>query len=101
MIDLPDSATFAAIVSERRFIAAVTIAALSGVVRGFSGFGSAMIYMPLVAAVYDPRVAAITLLLVDLVGSTPFAIRIRSCVAREVLPLSVRHGGRGPIGIWA
>ncbi len=37
----------------------MAIAALSGLVRGFSGFGSALIYMPLMAAIYDPRIAAV------------------------------------------
>ena len=72
---LPDSSLFAAAIADRRFLAALAVAALSGVVRGFSGFGSALIYMPLVAAVYDPRVAAVTLLLIDTVGAAPFAVR--------------------------
>jgi uncharacterized membrane protein YcaP (DUF421 family) len=47
-------------------IAWLVVAALAaGLARGFSGFGSALIYMPLVAAVYDPRVAAVTLLLMN------------------------------------
>ncbi len=61
-----------------------------GLVRGFSGFGSAMIYMPLIAAIYDPRIAAVTLLLVDFISGTPFAIpEVRRCTWREVLPLSI------------
>ena len=72
MIDLPDSATFAAALSERRLFMAMAVAALAGLVRGFSGFGGAMIYMPLVAAVYDPRIAAVTFLLIDFVSSSPF-----------------------------
>jgi len=36
---------FTAVVADRRFIAAVAISALSGLVRGFSGFGSALIYI--------------------------------------------------------
>ncbi len=102
MIDLPDSSAFAAILAERRFIAAAAIAALSGVVRGFSGFGSAMIYMPLMAAVYGPRVAAITLLLVDFVSSTPFAIpEFKRCVWREVLPVTIAMAVGVPLGTWA
>ncbi len=54
VIEFPDSATFASLIADRRFAIAAGIAALSGLVRGFSGFGSALIYMPLVAAVYDP-----------------------------------------------
>ena len=67
---------------------ALAVAVLAGLVRGFSGFGSALIYMPLVAAVYDPRVAAVTLLLIDTVGAAPFAVRaVDQCTWREVLPI--------------
>ena len=54
---------------------AVGIAAVAGLVRGFAGFGSALIYMPLIAAVYGPLVAAPTLLLIDTLCSLPFAIQ--------------------------
>src|SRR5215217_389425 len=67
----------------------MAVAALAGLVRGFSGFGGAMIYMPLIATIYDPRIAAVTILLVDLVSATPFAIpEVRRCTWREVTPLA-------------
>jgi uncharacterized membrane protein YfcA len=102
MIDLPDSATLAAVFSERRLLAAAAVAGLAGLVRGFSGFGGAMVYMPLVAAIYDPRIAAVTILLVDLVSSTPFAIpEFRRCTWREVVPLSIAMAIAVPFGTWA
>lgn len=102
MIELPDSATFAAAFADRRFLAAAAIAALAGLVRGFSGFGGAMIYMPLIAAVYEPRIAAVTILLVDFLSTTPFAIpEFRRCTWREVLPLSVAMAIAVPLGTWA
>ena len=67
MSDFPALSVFADAVADRRFVAAVVVAALSGLVRGFSGFGSALIYIPLVSAIYEPRIAAATLLLVDFV----------------------------------
>ena len=51
--DIPDYALFAAAVEDRRFWVTLAIAILAGAVRGFSGFGSALIYIPLVAAVYS------------------------------------------------
>jgi uncharacterized membrane protein YfcA len=102
VVDLPDSATFAAALADRRIYAAAAVAALAGLVRGFSGFGGAMIYMPLVAAIYEPRIAAVTILLVDFLSSTPFAIpEFRRCVWREVLPISVAMAVAVPIGTWA
>jgi hypothetical protein len=48
VIDLPDTATFAAALADPRIYVAGAVAGLAGLVRGFSGFGGAMIYMPLV-----------------------------------------------------
>ena len=101
MIDLPNSATFAAALAEPRIFAAMAVAALAGLTRGFSGFGGAMVYMPLVAAIYDPRIAAVTILLVDVVSATPFAIpQLRRCTWREVGPLSIAMAVGLPIGVW-
>lgn len=102
MIDLPDSATFAAALSERRLLLAMAVAGVSGLVRGFSGFGGAMIYMPLVAALYDPRIAAVTILLVDFLSASPFAIaETRRCSWREVVPISIAMAVGVPFGTWA
>jgi hypothetical protein len=99
VIDLPSSATFAAALAEPRLYAAMAVAALAA--RGFSGFGGAMIYMPLIAAIYDPRIAAVTILLVDLVAATPFAIpEVRRCTWREVGPLSIAMAAGLPLGVW-
>ena len=95
-------ASFAATLADRRFIAAVVIAALSGFVRGFSGFGSALIYIPLIAAVYEPRIAAPTLLLIDLVGSAPFTVReLPGCNWREVVPVTTAAALAVPFGTMA
>ncbi len=102
MIDLPDIPALAAALADRRFLAAVAIAALSGFVRGFSGFGSALIYIPLIAAVYEPRIAAPTLLLIDLCGSAPFTIReLSRCNWREVLPITTAAAIALPFGALA
>ena len=101
MIEFPDSATFAAAFTDVRFLSAAAIAATAGLVRGFSGFGGAMIYMPLIAAVYEPRIAAVTLLLVDFLSSTPFVIfEFRRCTWREVLPISIAMAVTVPLGTY-
>jgi uncharacterized membrane protein YfcA len=89
-------------ITDRRFLAALAIAVLSGLVRGFSGFGSALIYIPLVAAVYDPRVAAVTLLVIDSIGGTPLGIRaLPHCNWREVLPIFFAAAVAVPLGTMA
>ena len=101
MIDLPDSATLAAALADHRIYTAAAVAALAGLVRGFSGFGGAMIYMPLVAAIYDPRVAAVTILAGDFLCSTPFASpEVRRCNWREVWPISIAMAVGVPFGTW-
>jgi uncharacterized membrane protein YfcA len=102
VIDLPDSSIFAAAIADRRFVWAAAVAALSGLVRGFTGFGSALIYMPLIAAIYDPRIAAVTLLLTDFVSSAPYTIpEFRRCTWREVLPISIAMAVAVPFGTFA
>lgn len=48
---------------------------LSGVVRGFAGFGTAMIYLPFAGAVLDPVAAIVTLVVMDVIGPAPVAAR--------------------------
>jgi uncharacterized protein len=101
-LTLPDSALFATAIEDHRFWAAVAIATLAGLVRGFSGFGSALIYIPLVAAVYAPRVAAVTLLLIDTFGAAPFTVRACArCTWREVLPIFIAAAIAVPFGTMA
>src|SRR5947208_23742 len=52
-------------------IAICAIAFVSGTARGFSGFGSALIFMPLASSIADPRLVAALLLLIDFVAAAP------------------------------
>ena len=99
---IPDYPLFAAAVADHRFWAALAIAIMAGAVRGFSGFGSAQIYIPLIAAVYSPRVAAVTLLIIDTFGAAPFTVRAFAyCTWREVLPMYAAAAIAVPIGTLA
>src|SRR6187399_1144801 len=90
------------LVTDPRFPVAVAVACLSGVLRGFSGFGSALIYVPLMAAVYEPRIAAVTLLITDSVASMPFTVgETRRCNWREVAPVSLAAIATIPLGVLA
>jgi uncharacterized protein len=92
--------TFTEVVSDPRFPVAVGIAVIAGVVRGFSGFGSALIYMPLISTVYGPRLAAPTLLLIDTICSLPFAVKaIPDCNWREVKPVTIAGALALPLGV--
>jgi uncharacterized membrane protein YfcA len=99
---MPTLQVFADAASDPRFLAALAIATVSGLVRGFTGFGSALIYIPLISALYEPRVAAPTLLLIDTLCSLPFAIQaMPHCNWREVTPVSIAGAIALPLGVAA
>src|SRR5690242_21565130 len=52
-------------------IAICAIAFVSGTSRGFSGFGSALIFMPLASSIAAPKLVAALLLIIDLVAAAP------------------------------
>jgi uncharacterized membrane protein YfcA len=52
-------------------IAICVIAFVSGTARGFSGFGSALIFMPLASSMAAPRLVAALLLIIDFVAALP------------------------------
>jgi uncharacterized membrane protein YfcA len=100
LIELFDVSAIAAIVTDQRFVVAVVVTAISGLVRGFSGFGSGMIYVPLISAVYEPRIAVATLLLIEIVSVTPFAVQaFQHCNWRDVLPVWIAAAVATPFGV--
>src|ERR1044072_4826088 len=58
-------------VSLNAAIAICAVAFVSGTARGFSGFGSALIFMPLASSMASPRLVAALLLLIDFVAAAP------------------------------
>jgi uncharacterized protein len=52
-------------------VAICVIAFISATARGFSGFGSALIFMPLASSMAAPRLVATLLLIIDFVGALP------------------------------
>jgi uncharacterized protein len=74
-------------VSGRGAIALCLIAFVSGLARGFSGFGSALIFMPLASSIAAPRLVAALLLIIDTVGAAP------------LLPKAWREADRGATAI--
>src|SRR5438067_4137020 len=58
-------------VSLNAAIAICAVAFVSGTARGFSGFGSALIFMPLASSMAAPRLVAALLLIIDFVAAAP------------------------------
>jgi uncharacterized membrane protein YfcA len=52
-------------------ISICAVAFVSGTARGFSGFGSALIFMPLASSIAGPRLVAALLLIIDFIAAAP------------------------------
>lgn len=92
---------FSNLLGDPRFAVLAAIAAVAGLVRGFSGFGSGMILAPSVAALFSPPAALITLFVVD---SGPSSLLLPSAVKqarwREVIPAAAGFLAGAPAGLW-
>lgn len=74
--------------------------ALAGLVRGFSGFGTAMIYLPFAAQVMDPIWVIVSLLAIDIVGPMPAVPRaLRDGQPMDVVRLGIGAAIGVPIGM--
>lgn len=58
-------------VSIHAALAICVIGFVSGTARGFSGFGAALIFMPLASSMASPRLVAAVLLIIDFVAAMP------------------------------
>jgi uncharacterized protein len=58
-------------VSAHAALAICAVAFISATARGFSGFGSALIFMPLASSMASPRLIAVLLLIIDFVAAAP------------------------------
>ena len=81
------------------WLAAVTL--IAGVVRGFTGFGTALIYMPVAGQFLSPFGALITLTAMDVIGPLPNLPRaFRDGHRRDALRLCAGLVVAMPIGVW-
>jgi uncharacterized membrane protein YfcA len=75
---------------------------LAGLVRGFTGFGSGLVYMPLAAQVLPPAQAVAVMVLIDMIGPLPYIPRaLRDGSPREMLWLGMGLLPGLPIGLAA
>ncbi|MEO0401367.1 MAG: sulfite exporter TauE/SafE family protein [Pseudomonadota bacterium] len=74
----------------------------AGLVRGFTGFGSAMIIMPAASSVLDPFAALAFLTVVELWGPLPnLRAALRDGTPGETLRMLVGAAIGLPLGLWA
>lgn len=78
----------------------VITALVAGLVRGFSGFGTAMVYLPIAGQILPPFEALTTLMIMDLVGPLPNMPRaIRISDKRDIMRLSLGALVAVPLGV--
>ena len=82
-------------------LAICAIAFVSGTARGFSGFGSALIFMPLASSVAAPRLVATLLLVIDFIAAAPLLPNAWRQADRRATAVMVAGALVGvPIGTW-
>ncbi|TDI54606.1 MAG: sulfite exporter TauE/SafE family protein [Alphaproteobacteria bacterium] len=75
-------------------------ALIAGLLRGFAGFGAGMVFIPIAAAAFDPRIAAGTLFVIDTILIVPLVVRAAGHVAwREIVPLGLGAVIAVPAGV--
>lgn len=78
-----------------------TIAFVAATARGFSGFGSALIFMPLASSIAAPRLVASLLLIVDFIAAAPLIPNAWRCAERKPTAIMVAGALIGvPIGTF-
>ena len=79
----------------------VATAFVAGTVRGFSGFGSGLVFLPIAAQVLSPFQALTVVVIADLLGAVPNVPRaLRDCDKDDVLRLLAGLVIALPLGIW-
>lgn len=87
--------------SEPAMQVVLAIVFATGIVRGFSGFGSGMIIGPSTAALYSPQLALAMLTILDLFPTLTIVWGARKNVNwRELFPVVVGYMVLAPLGVW-
>ncbi len=82
-------------------LAAMVAAVVGGFLRGFAGFGGALVFIPVVSAALGPQYAAPIFLVMDYTLTVPMVVRsIRLCRWSTVLPAALGGMVTAPVGAW-
>lgn len=82
-------------------IAVAAAAALAGLVRGYTGFGAAMVFVPVASVVYGAHVAVPLVFLMDVPPTVPLVIGgLRRCDPRAIGWLALGACLAIPLGVW-
>ena len=78
---------------------AVIAVIIAGIFRGFSGFGTGMILVPSLSVIYEPIVAVVTVVLLELVTALQLAkTSLPDCHWQTVIPMAIISSLMVPFG---
>jgi uncharacterized protein len=81
---------------------AVGVTLVAGLMRGFSGFGSAMLMAPIFAILFGSADMVVTVVAIELVVSLQLFPQVRSNADWKTLaPMSIAACAAMPLGVWA
>lgn len=87
--------------SDWRLLAAVLATIVAGLMRGYSGFGTAVILAPVYSLLWGPRAGVPVMLLMELVVSVQLLpSALKEADRRVVLPLGGAAAIATPLGAW-
>ena len=82
-------------------IYAVATAVAAGLLRGFAGFGSGMVTIPILSLLYGPAAAIAICMLMEMFGTVQLLPKaVRNCDWGQVLPMSACVILAIPLGTW-
>ena len=89
------------VLADSRLFAAIVATAIAGVMRGYSGFGTAVILAPVYSLLWGPRAGVPVMLLMELVISVQLLpSAMKEADRRVVLPLGGAAALATPLGAW-
>ena len=89
------------VLADWRLLAAVLATAVAGVMRGYSGFGTAVILAPVYSLLWGPRAGVPVMLLMELMVSLQLLpSAMKEADRRVVLPLGGAAALATPLGAW-
>lgn len=81
--------------------ALIVLALAAGLVRGFAGFGGALIFVPVASALVGPQVASVILWLMDTLPSLPIALpALKKTEWKTVWPVFIGNAATVGLGVW-
>jgi hypothetical protein len=90
-----------ALLTQDGIVIAAVIAALAGLMRGFTGFGSSMLMAPVFAILYGPATAVVIIITMDVIVSAQLVPRaVSEARWRFVLPMAAAAIAAMPVGGW-